>query len=56
MNDLNRYYEILGLKPDASQAEVKQAYRKLAKTLHPDIFPDAPQLKQKAEEEIKKIN
>ena len=56
MNDLNRYYEILGLKPDASQAEVKQAYRKLVKTLHPDIFPDAPQLKQKAEEEIKKIN
>lgn len=56
MNDINQYYEILGLKPGASQAEVKQAYRNLAKTWHPDRFPNANQLKYQAEEEIKKIN
>src|SRR6476469_2368508 len=56
MNDIHRYYEILGVEPGASQAEVKQAYRTLAKTWHPDCFPDDPLMKQKAEEEIKKIN
>ncbi|HET9682341.1 MAG TPA: DnaJ domain-containing protein [Candidatus Limnocylindrales bacterium] len=29
-------YRVLGLPPDASQAEVKRAYRRLAKELHPD--------------------
>jgi curved DNA-binding protein CbpA len=56
MNTINRYYEILGLKPGASQAAIKQAYRQLARNWHPDRFPDNPQLKQKAEEEFKKIN
>ncbi|HCF29786.1 MAG TPA: molecular chaperone DnaJ, partial [Cyanobacteria bacterium UBA11049] len=56
MNNLEKYYEILKLKPGASLGEVKQAYRDLAKVWHPDCFPDAPHLKQKAEEEIKKIN
>lgn len=56
MNNIARYYEILGLKPGASEAEIKESFRKLAKTWHPDRFPNEPQLKQKAEEEIKKIN
>lgn len=31
------YYEILGIKREATQAEVKSAYRKLAKKYHPDV-------------------
>lgn len=36
MNDIAKCYEILGLKPEASPAEVKEAYRDLVKVWHPD--------------------
>lgn len=55
MTELNRYYEILGLRVGALPDEVKQAYRELAKLWHPDRFSD-PQQKLRAEEEIKQIN
>ncbi|MUG91607.1 DnaJ domain-containing protein [Scytonema sp. UIC 10036] len=48
-------YSVLELKPGASQAEIKNAYRKLVKIWHPDNFPQ-PQHKQQAEEKIKLIN
>jgi len=35
-------YEILGLKPGAKPAEMKAAYRRLAKRFHPDSGSDAP--------------
>ncbi|MBD2251069.1 J domain-containing protein [Nostoc parmelioides] len=53
--DISHAYEILGLKPGASQVEVKQAYRKLVKIWHPDRFVDDEQ-KQQAETKIKRIN
>ena len=53
--DINYAYEILGLEPGASQAQVKRAYRQLVKIWHPDRFLDQKQ-KQEAEEKIKSIN
>src|SRR6185503_12182292 len=36
------YYEVLGVKRDAPEADVKKAYRRLAMKYHPDRNPDSP--------------
>jgi len=48
-------YEVLGIKPNATQDEIKSAYRKLIKQYHPDKFIDNP-LKNLAEEKMIEIN
>ena len=34
------YYEVLGVKRDASEKDIRQAYRKLARKYHPDVNPN----------------
>jgi len=53
---ISRCVEILGLKPNASQEEVTQAYRDLANVWHPDRFANNLRLQKKAEEKLKEIN
>ena len=55
MNSASDPYKTLGLSANATEAEIKQAYRKLARQWHPDQFQN-PSEKQKAEAEIKRIN
>ncbi len=40
-------YKVLGVPRDATQDEIKKAYRKMAKLYHPDLHPDDPQANQK---------
>lgn len=44
------YYEILDIEKNASEADIKKAYRNLAKKYHPDLNPDNSEAEQKFKE------
>jgi thioredoxin-like negative regulator of GroEL len=48
-------YVVLGVSPNATDAEVKAAYRELAKKYHPDNYADNP-LSELAQEKMQEIN
>ncbi len=50
--DKRDYYEVLGLQKGASEADIKKAYRKMAKQYHPDLHPNDPE----AAEKFKEVN
>ena len=52
MAEKRDYYEVLGIGKNASDAEIKSAYRKLAKKYHPDLNPG----NKEAEEKFKEVN
>ncbi len=46
------YYKTLGIDKNATESDIKSAYRKMAKQYHPDLNPDNPQ----AAEKFKEVN
>jgi hypothetical protein len=51
------YYDVLGVPPDASAADIRRAYLRLARVNHPDFhLTDGPAGRARAEREMQRLN
>ena len=53
MSEKRDYYEVLGVDKNASEADLKKAYKKMARKYHPDLNRDDPKT---AEAKFKEVN
>lgn len=56
MSDLDRCYQILGVAPDASLAQLQQSYKQLLRVWSPDRFVHDPELYSRAEKHCSEID
>ena len=56
MAEKRDYYEVLGVDKNASEAEIKRAYRKVAKKYHPDMNPGDKEAEEKFKEAADSIS
>lgn len=51
MAEKRDYYEVLGVDKNASEDEIKRAYKKLARKYHPDMNPGDKEAEEKFKED-----
>ncbi|HLY16442.1 MAG TPA: J domain-containing protein [Bryobacteraceae bacterium] len=50
------HFQALGVSPDATWEQVRQAYKDLVRVWHPDRFQNDPQLRERAQQQLRKVN